>query len=84
MAVLTQIAEARASALTLIASAEACGSEQDALRLRLSHAAAVLDRLALVALALVEQNGKLEAELARLRRKGNSPAAIQSLGAEED
>jgi hypothetical protein len=63
MSVLHQIAEARASAITLRASAKACAPEQGALRFRLMRAAEALDAMALLALSLVEHVGKLEQQL---------------------
>nr|WP_298717234.1 hypothetical protein [uncultured Steroidobacter sp.] len=70
MSVLHQIAEARASALSLRASAQACSPDQGPLKFRLMRAAEALNGMALLALGLVERVGKLEQQL---RRQGGAP-----------
>jgi len=67
MNVMSQIAEARASALTLRASAKACSREQGALKFRLVRAAESLEAVVLIALRGIERIEALERELQRLR-----------------
>jgi hypothetical protein len=72
MNVMNQIAEARASALSLRASAKACVAEQGALKFRLMRAAESLDAMVLLAVRGIERIEVLEQELARLRLGGAS------------
>lgn len=58
-----EIAEARAAALVLRASATACGSEQDALKVRLVRAADTLNGLVLLCVRAFERIAQLEAQL---------------------
>jgi hypothetical protein len=72
MNAMNQIAEARASALSLQASAKACAIEQRALKYRLVGAAESLDAMVLLAVRGIERVEALEQELAQLRRGGAS------------
>jgi hypothetical protein len=63
MSVINQIAEARASALSLRASAKACSPELGALRFRLMRAAESLDAIVLIALRGIERIEQLESAL---------------------
>lgn len=74
MTVFIQIAEARATAVGLRASAQACGPHQDALKARLTSAAEALESMSQLALSLV-----LHAE----RTEIQSDAGGQSVSAHE-
>ena len=63
MNVMSQIAEARASALSLRASAKACSPEQGALKFRLMRAAESLDAIVLIAVSGIESVEQLEMAL---------------------
>ncbi|WP_161816538.1 hypothetical protein [Steroidobacter agaridevorans] len=64
---MSQIAEARASALSLRASAKACRREQGALKFRLERAAESLDSIVLIAVRGIERIEQLEHELRQLK-----------------
>lgn len=66
MNVMNDIAEARASALSLRASAKACTSEQGPLRFRLARAADALDAVVLIAVRGIERIEQLEQELRKV------------------
>lgn len=66
MNAISQIAEARASALSLRASAQACGPEHGALKLRLRRAAESIDATALLAMRGIDRVERLEQELRAL------------------
>ena len=68
MNVMNEIAEARAMALTLQASARACGPEQGSLKLRLTRAAKVLNAMVLLAVRSIERIEELERELRQLKK----------------
>lgn len=61
------LAEARATALSLRASAKACGPEQGALKFRLMRAAESLDAMVLLAVHSIERIEQLEQELRQLK-----------------
>lgn len=63
MNAMNQIAEARASALSLRASAKACTGEQGALKFRLTRAAESLDAVVLIAVRGIERVEQLESAL---------------------
>lgn len=63
MNAMNQIAEARASALSLRASAKACSHEQGALQFRLMRTAESLDALVLIAVRGIERIEQLELAL---------------------
>lgn len=67
MNVMNDIAEARASALSLRASARACGPEQGALKFRLMRAAESLDAVVAIAVRGIERIETLETELRQFR-----------------
>jgi hypothetical protein len=79
MNVMNQIAEARASALSLRASAKACSPEQRALSFRLVRAAESLDAMVLLAVRGIERIEQLEQELCKLQ-----PGKVQALTPAED
>jgi len=70
MNVMSDLAEARASALSLRASAKACGSEQGALKFRLTRAADSLDAVVTIAMRGIERIEELEQELRALKAAG--------------
>lgn len=63
MNAMNQIAEARATALMLRASAKACGPEQRSLKFRLNRAADSLDAIVLIAVRGIERVEVLESVL---------------------
>lgn len=67
MNAMNQIAEARASALSLRASARACTHVQNALKFRLARAAESLDAMVLLAVLGIERIERLELELRQLK-----------------
>ena len=73
------IAEARASALSLRASARACGSEQGSLKFRLMRTAESLDGMVLLAVRGLERIEQLEQQLAATAGRGE-PAARAAMG----
>ena len=79
MTVMNQIAEARASALSLRASAKACTREQGALKFRLMRAAESLDAMVLLAVRGIERVEELEQELRQLLKKPTG-AVLDSFG----
>lgn len=66
MNTMSEIAEARAIALSLRASAQACGPDQGALKFRLTRAADALKGMALLAFRCLERIEQLEQELRQL------------------
>ncbi|MBM0105203.1 hypothetical protein JM946_10595 [Steroidobacter sp. S1-65] len=64
--IVREIAEARATAIVLRASAKACGPEQGALKFRLTRAAEALNSLVLLVVRSLERIGGLEAKLREL------------------
>ena len=77
MNVMNEIAEARATALSLRASAKACTREQGALKFRLTRAADSLDAVVLLAIRGIERVEELEQELLHELK----PAALEPLPA---
>jgi len=67
MNAMNDVAEARASALSLRASAKACTREQGALKFRLTRAAESLDAMVLLAMRGIERIEQLERELRELK-----------------
>ena len=63
MNAMSQIAEARASALSLRASAKACAPEQGALKFRLMRAAESVDAMVLLAMRGIGRVEQLESAL---------------------
>lgn len=74
MNAMSEIAEARASALSLRASASACAPVQGALKFRLTRAADSLDAVVLIAVRAFERIEVLERELQQLRLKSQGGA----------
>ncbi|GFE91532.1 hypothetical protein [Steroidobacter agaridevorans] len=74
MNAMPEIAEARASALSLRASAGACAPGQGPLKFRLMRAAESLDAIVLIAVRAIERIEVLEGELQQLRPKGQGGA----------
>jgi hypothetical protein len=74
MNVMNQIAEARASALSLRASAKACSREQGALKFRLMRAAESLDAMVLLAVRGLDRIEQLEQQLAATAAGGSELA----------
>ena len=70
----SQIAEARASAISLRATAKACKGEQAALKFRLTRAAESLDATALLAMRGIERVEQFEQELRELTRNALTEA----------
>jgi hypothetical protein len=64
MNAMNDVAEARASALSLRASAKACTPEQGSLKFRLARAAESLDAMVLIAVRGIERIEQLEQQLA--------------------
>lgn len=75
MNVMQEIAEARASALSLRASAKACAGDQGALKFRLTRAADSLDAVVAIAVRGIERVEQLEQELRAIKADGNGGAA---------
>lgn len=67
MVVMSDIAEARATALVLRATAKAVGADQGSLMYRLNRAADVLDGMVALAVRCLERIEQLEQELRKLR-----------------
>ena len=72
MNAMNDIAEARASALSLRASAKACTPEQGALEFRLTRAAESLDAMVLLAVRGIERVEAHELELRQLTAASNA------------
>lgn len=72
MNAMQEIAEARASALSLRASAQACGREQGPLKFRLMRAAESLDGIVVLAVRGLERIAALERQLMTATASGNS------------
>ena len=82
MNAMNKIAEARASALSLRASAKACTGEQGALKFRLTRAAESLDTVVLLAMRGIERVEQIEHELRQHACKMHalSPAEDADIG----
>jgi hypothetical protein len=76
MIVMHDIAEARASALSLRATAQACGSEQGPLRFRLKRAAESLEAMVLLAVRGIDRVEQLEQELRQLKAEPDKTHAL--------
>jgi hypothetical protein len=74
MNAMNQIAEARASSLSLRASAKACTREQGALTSRLMRAAESLDAMVLLAVRGLDRIEQLEQQLAAMTAGSGEPA----------
>lgn len=74
MNVMHQIAEAKAAAIALRASAKACGPEQAALRFRLVRAAESFDSVIGIAVRGIERIEELEQELRQQKADGQGGA----------
>lgn len=74
MNAMNQIAEARANALSLRASARACTPEQGSLKFRLTRAAESLDAMVLLAVRGFDRIEQLEQQLAARTATGSEPA----------
>ena len=74
MNAMSDVAEARASALSLRASAKACTAEQGALKFRLTRAAESLDAMVLLAVRGFDRIEQLEQQLAGMSAGGDEPA----------
>lgn len=84
MNVTQEIAEARASALSLRASAKACGSEQGALKFRLMRAAEALDGMVLLAARGLDRIEELEQQLAVATAGTGKPVERANLGSQSE
>jgi hypothetical protein len=73
MNAMNQIAEARATALSLRASAKACTREQGALKFRLMRAAESLDVMVLLAVSGLDRIEQLEQQLAAMTAGSGEP-----------
>ena len=74
MNAMNDVAEARAPALSLRASARACTREQGALKFRLTRAAESLDAMVLLAVRGFDRIEQLEQQLAARTAGGGTPA----------
>jgi hypothetical protein len=74
MNAMNDVAEARASALSLRASSKACTAEQGALKFRLVCAAESLDAMVLLALRAIVRIEQLEQQLAAITAESRVPA----------
>lgn len=74
MSAMSHIAEARASALSLRASAKACMPDQGALKFRLMRAAESLDAMVLIAVRALERIKQLEQQLTVMSAGSGEPA----------
>lgn len=74
MNALNDVAEARASALSLRASAKACTGDQGALKFRLVRAAESLDAMVLLAMRGLDRIEQLEQQLADIAAGSGEPA----------
>ena len=84
MNVTDEIAEARASALSLRASAKACGSEQGALKFRLMRAAEALDGMVLLSVRGLDRVEELEQQLAVATAGSGKPVERAALGSQSE
>ena len=80
MNAMNDVAEARATALSLRASAKACTPEQGPLKFRLTRAAESLDAMVLLAVRGFDRVEQLEQQLAAGAAGGGEPAEGASLG----
>lgn len=80
MSVMNDIAEARASALSLRTSAKACTPEQGALKFRLTRAADSLDGVVLIAVHGIERIDELEQELRKFQVRALTPVEGADIG----
>jgi hypothetical protein len=80
MNAMNDVAEARASALSLRASARACTREQGALKFRLIRAAESLDAMVLLAVRGFDRIEQLEQQLAAVTAGSGEPAKGAALG----
>jgi hypothetical protein len=74
MNTVNQIAEARATALSLRASAKACTADQGALKFRLTRAAESLDAMVLLAVSGLDRIEQLEQQFADITAGSGEPA----------
>jgi hypothetical protein len=74
MNAMNDVAEARATALSLRASAKACTREQGALKFRLTRAAESLDAMVLLAVRGFDRIEQLEQQLAAMAAGSGAPA----------
>jgi hypothetical protein len=74
MNAMNDVAEARATALSLRASAKACTPEQGPLKFRLMRAAASLDVMVLLAVRGFDRIEQLEKQLAAMAAGSGEPA----------
>jgi hypothetical protein len=80
MNAMNDVAEARATALSLRASAKACTREQGALKFRLTRAAESLDAMVLLVVRGFDRIEQLEQQLAARTARGGEPAQGVALG----
>ena len=80
MNAMQDIAEARATALSLRASAKACTREQGALKFRLTRAAESLDAIVLLAVRGFDRIEQLEQQLAGMTAEGGEQAKLAGPG----
>ena len=80
MNAMNDVAEARATALSLRASAKACTPEQGSLKFRLMRAAESLDAMVLLALRGFERVEQLEQQLTATTVGGGEPAGDAAQG----
>ena len=73
MNAMNEVAEARATALSLRASAKACAREQGALKFRLTRAAESLDAMVLLAVRGLDRIEQLEQQLAAVTAGSGEP-----------
>jgi hypothetical protein len=80
MNAMNDVAEARATALSLRASAKACTAEQGALKFRLTRAAESLDAMVLLAVRGFDRIEQLEQQLAGMTAGSGEPAQRRAPG----
>src|SRR5688500_14529968 len=80
MNAMNDVAEARATALSLRASAKACTAEQGPLKFRLTRAAESLDAMVLLAVRGFDRIEQLEQRLAAIAAGTGEPAERVALG----
>src|SRR5687767_2277730 len=80
MNAMNQIAEARATALSLRASAKACTGEQGALKFRLTRAAESLDAMVLLAVRGLDRIEQLEQQLDAITAGSGQPTVGTAQG----
>lgn len=79
-----EIAEALASALSLRASANACGPEHGALKFRLVHAAESLDAMVALAVRGLDRIAEIEQQLTTPTAGGTAPGGRRTHQARDD